>query len=131
MTKPDEIHTDASGEEWHVISTYTREQAIADGVLVDLTARSKELATLFGIPVTATIGLHHEISSDGANGADTVKWLLRAATGAAMQAQAAKQDLSLVEFEFAYPGAQQIEVLPLWLCFNQSEGFTVMRPEDY
>jgi hypothetical protein len=127
-SKVDQIHTDASSEEWHVISTYTREQAIADGVLVDLTERSRELATLFGIPVTATIGLHREISSDDT---DTTKWLLRAATGAATKAQDAKQDLSLVPFEFAYPGPQDIETLALWLCFNPSEGFTVMRPEDY
>ena len=43
-----------NGEEWEVISRYTRKQAIADGVLVDLTARFPEDTRIYKYPVACT-----------------------------------------------------------------------------
>lgn len=42
------------GQEWDVISRYTREQAIADGVLVDLSARFPEDTRIYKYPVACT-----------------------------------------------------------------------------
>lgn len=44
-------------KDFNVIYSYTREQAIADGVLIDVTGQAK---VYFKIPVALSAGLYHE-----------------------------------------------------------------------
>ena len=52
-----------------IISSYSRAQAIADGVLCDVTG--SEAADLFKFPAVITVALHSEISRGGGNEAAT------------------------------------------------------------
>lgn len=53
---PNETMQDVFGE---VISAYSREQAIADGVLIDVSATAREAG--FRVPVAITAALHADI----------------------------------------------------------------------
>lgn len=43
-------------EQWEIIHSYTREQAIADGVLIDVTKTAREIG--FAVPVALTSAVH-------------------------------------------------------------------------
>jgi len=47
----------ATNNDWHVIYSYTRAQALADGVLIDVTAQAKSLG--FRVPVAVTDHLYN------------------------------------------------------------------------
>ena len=47
----------ATNKDWHVIFSYTRAQALADGVLIDVTGQAKTLG--FRVPVAVTDHLYN------------------------------------------------------------------------
>ena len=47
----------ASNNDWNFIYSYTRAQALADGVLIDVTAQAKTLG--FRVPVAVTDNLYN------------------------------------------------------------------------
>lgn len=74
---------DPTNKEWPVIYSYTRAQAIVDGVLIDVTALAQEAG--FKMPVAITNGVYSEYVAvpDAATGQDEegrlwdVLWMLQ------------------------------------------------------
>lgn len=143
-------------EDMRIVSSYTREQAIEDGMLVDV---SKQMPGLVGgagfkVPLVITAGVHGlcEVPEDLIGLQDysgqlwDVLWLARTAFKAALIIS--EEKARHVEFEVifqvrrtpgkAYPmpasgrahGALAI-IVKLWICFTEHEGFTIMLPEEY
>jgi len=61
-------------EEWVVVDTYTRKEAIADGSLIEI----NEIATEAGFkhPIAITAALHNLVKAAIQDGSDTEDWIL-------------------------------------------------------
>lgn len=118
-------------EEFVVISRYTREQAIDDGVLVDVTVQATETGIL--LPTVITDHLHNaleEIPADSA-GQDyrgrlhDVLWM----TFLKLRSFGSKK-LSEVEFPAEVKVIIDGRTHALWIVVD-GDGLTIMYPEDY
>lgn len=114
-------------------STYTRKQAIEDGVLVDLSSTQEAREAGFKAPVAATRHLWETIESGVGVAGQALKGRLWDVCFMAVQAlKAFNEDKHLVPFEVLMKDPQsKLQKLELWLTFNEAEGFTIMHPEDY
>ena len=117
-----------------VIFSYTREQAIADGVLVDVSQTSEAREAGFAIPIVLTAGVHGLVQvPEELKGQQDYKGRLWDTLFLAASAfRRYPEDKHLVPFKVVYQtGAKTAELVDLWLCFNEYEGFTILRPEEY
>ena len=128
----------------NVIFEYTREQAIADGVLFDASAAPEAQEAGFRAPLALTTGVMQHIDiPKGLEGMQDVKgrlWdtLFLAATAFTMQKRQHEKnptpdnDPHLCPFVVRYQtSAAQHEDITLWIAFNEYEGFTIMLPSEY
>lgn len=73
------------GRDWEVIHTYTRAEALADGVLVDVTETAREAGILHPTALTAAVWAECVRVPEGVDGQDEVGrlwdvlWMLRLA----------------------------------------------------
>ena len=121
---------------WELISTYSREEAIEDGVLVDVTAKAKEAG--FKVPTAISAGLWRYVepsADDMANNGQSIDgrlWdifmLLRFAIG-----RADRTDMVTFEVVFLVDG--KMEEVEVWGHIGPGDDgeavLTIMRPEDY
>ena len=116
-----------------VIFRYTREQAISDGVLVDVSDLAREAG--FVIPVAITAGVH-ELCQPPDKTQDYTGRLWDVLFLAAVRFRAAlkkgEKEARLVEYQVGFRMSEDRMVEEtLWLVFNEYEGFTIMKPEEY
>jgi hypothetical protein len=115
------------------ISIYTRQQAIEDGQLFDVTNTQEAREAGFVIPICLTCGVtaYVDVPEDLA-GSQDLKGRLWDTLYMAVAAYKRAEDKYLVPFEVSYQmSAHRREVVTLWLVFNEHEGFTVMLPSEY
>ena len=119
-------------DDFEIISSYSRKQAIEDGVLVDISHTSEVHEAGFKIPVCVMDHLWEKIRQANIPWGD---WHGRLwdvcvlATLAFKTSRAHGKDCHLVEFKVGF--CEDKRPATLWLCFNEHEGFTIMFPEDY
>jgi len=122
-----------SMEGWGVIHTYTREQAIADGQLIDVSETPEAKEAGFKIPVCITVGVHAlvqvpEVLSDWQDYSGRLWDTLFLAASAFKRSE----EKDLVPFEVIYlTDPRRSATVTLWLCFSEYEGFTILLPEEY
>jgi hypothetical protein len=112
-----------------VISRYTRENAIADGVLVDVTEQAKETGIL--LPTVVTDHLHHvleeiptqSVGQDWRGRLHDVLWMTFLKLKSMQRSQQAD-----------FPAEVRVivdgELQTLWAVID-GDGLTIMYPEDY
>ena len=82
---PEEPEPDDSDMEWSIIHRYTRAQALADGVLVDVTETASEAGIIYPVAVTTEVWRLIEQIPNAYHGEDVngrlwdVVWMLRCA----------------------------------------------------
>ncbi len=120
-------------EGWSVIHTYSREEAIADGQLIDVSHTPEAKEAGFRIPVCLTAGAHALVQVPealyGWQDYSGRLWdtLFLAATAFKMAGEK-----HLVPFEVVYQtDPRRSLTVTLWLCFSEFEGFTILLPEEY
>ncbi len=119
-------------EELKMIHSYTREEAIEDGNLVNISETSEAKEAGFKIPVCVTRALWDKINENKEDGQDMHGRLWDVCFLAVMQFRKhrkADDDGRLISFEVKF--YEDLKPVTLWLCFNEIEGFTIMFPEDY
>lgn len=122
-------------ENFDIISTYTRQDAIDDGQLFDVTGMSEAKEAGFQIPICLTAGVMELIRVPrGMEDQQDFKGRLWDTLYLAARAfrRASDDKKSLVPFSVIYqvsPGVP--ETKKLWLAFSSHEGFTIMLPEEY
>jgi hypothetical protein len=116
-----------------MIYSYTRQQAIEDGLLVDVsnTPEAKEVG--FKAPVCLTRGVYALVEVPaGFERIQDLKGRLWDTLFVAAMAFRASEDKYFVSFEVSYLVApERREVKKLRLLFNEAEGFTILLPEEY
>jgi len=129
-----------------VIYSYTREDAIRDGVLVDVTPLARDSG--FRIPVAITSGVHAQCEppkgapsgQDYTGRCHDVLWMasraynakLRRLRAQGMSHDQMKHEMGLTEFQVLFQDKpRRMEKKTLWLTFNEHEGFTILFPEEY
>lgn len=122
-----------------VVYTYTRGEAIEDGVLVDISGTKEVQEAGFRVPVAMTSALWDFIQvPKGMEGCQDLAgrlWDVCFLAGRRFKTvlKAKGEDAArLVEIEVIFhqkPGHRVTKTI--WLCFNEYEGFTLMFPEDY
>ena len=110
-----------------VISTYTRQDAIKDGVLINISNTSEVYDAGFKIPVCLSSHLFDKINNLEKEGQDFNGRLWDVCYMASLAYRRNKKEL--VEFKVKF--AEDRGFTTLWLVFNSHEGFTMMYPEDY
>ncbi|KKR01604.1 MAG: hypothetical protein UT24_C0003G0011 [Candidatus Woesebacteria bacterium GW2011_GWB1_39_12] len=120
-------------ENAEVISSYSRAQAIEDGILVDISNTSEAKEAGFKIPVALTRAVYSTIEEGiGINGQDRKGRLWDICFMATRAFRNFQEDKHLVPFEVLMLDKDtKMQTLKLWLTFNEYEGFTIMYPEDY
>lgn len=120
-----------------VISKYSREQAIEDGVLIDVTEKAKEAG--FKTPVCITQHLHSVINNipERKKGIESYSgrlWDVLWMASLAVRGEFGKEDpKTYLPFSLyiTYPGpTTKPKIQNLIIAFNKAEGFTIMFPED-
>ena len=119
------MDNDGFFKESDVISSYTREQAIADGVLVDVTQDALTLDGTNGRQVCITAAVFGLLQQEPDPAARRID-LLTTALGVFVAGQDAQGDDGLAEFFAPLAGHPS-----LWVAWNEYEGLTVMLPSDY
>jgi len=120
-------------EGWDVIHTYTREQAIEDGQLIDVSDTHEAREAGYKVPVCLTVGVHALVQVPASLGGEQDYsgrlWdTLFLAAAAFKQAE----DKTLVPYKVIYKiTPRRFSTITLWLCFSEFEGFTIMLPEEY
>lgn len=119
-------------EQETIIDAYTRQDAINDGMLVDVSDTSEAKEAGFKIPVCLTKSVQELCEvPNGLEGMQDYKGRLWDVLFMAAQAFRRKKE-ELVEFKVSFLQAnQEHKEATLWLVFNPHEGFTIMLPEDY
>ena len=118
-----------------VLYSYTRKQAIDDGLLHEVGKLAKEAG--FKIPLCITDGVHELCQppeDDGCQSYEGRLWdvLILAVTKFKAALKISEEEASLVEFEVLFQVDDYKRIKErLWLVFNEFEGFTVMKPEEY
>lgn len=123
-----------------VICSYTRQQAIEDGLLVDVSNTEEAKEAGFKIPIALTVGVHSLVAvPKGLEGIQDFKGRLWDTLHMAVTAFRAwkkyhedNDDGRLLPFKVIYLKTSKThKVYTLWLVFNKHEGFTIMKPEEY
>jgi hypothetical protein len=112
-----------------IISRYTRESAIEDGVLIDITEQARE--TGIRLPTVVTDHLHHVLEDipERSSGQDwrgrlhDVLWM----TFLKLKSMQTRQD---EEFPAEVKVVIDGEMQTLWAVID-GDGLTIMYPEDY
>lgn len=116
------------------IYSYTRQQAIEDGILVDITNTKEAKEAGFKIPVALTRSVYDlvEVPKNLEDMQDFTGRLWDVCFMATTAFRLAK-DKELVPFKvlFLMKRNEPPKTVKLWLVFNAREGFTIMKPEDY
>jgi hypothetical protein len=115
-------------EDFTLIHSYSRQQAIEDGVLVDVTAQARE--TGIHLPTVLTDHLHHVLEKIPAAGHDQdyrgrlhdVLWMTFL--------KLKSLGVSEVEFPVEVEVIIDAEKNKLWIAVD-GDGLTIMYPEDY
>jgi hypothetical protein len=116
-----------------VVYRYTRQQAIEDGVLVDVSCTREAKEAGFKAPLCLTRGVYSQVEvPEGLEGIQDMKGRLWDTLILAALAFHMAEDKSLVQFHVSYlTASKRHEVKRLWLVFNEAEGFTILLPEEY
>ena len=110
------------------IADYTREQALADGVLIDVTPWAQD--TAFRVPVAFTAALWALMEGkDTATAADCVRG--RADDVLTLTFVTVRQMIRRGETVTAFTAAIGKQVHRLWIAFHPAEGFTIGLPADF
>ena len=121
------------------VYTYTRQQAIEDGMLVDVSDTSEAREAGFKIPICLTAGVQALCAiPEGLEGIQDYKgrlwdtlWLASNAFRA-WKRNPDGNDGRILPYRVTYlMRAEGQEMIDLWLVFNEYEGFTIMKPEEY
>ncbi len=122
--------------EFELISRYTRADAIADGILVDVTATAKEAGIKYPTAVTQAVFGKYVRVPDGLSDQDEagrlwdVLWMLHIAIRqSARNTDALHYTLAVKQFESAGPVPTSLKAL----CHPGDEGepvITVMMPDE-
>ena len=118
-------------QDFELISSYSRQQAIEDGVLVDVTVQARETGIL--LPTVLTDHLHHVLEEipAGSLGQDyrgrlyDVLWM----TFLKLKSFGGKK-LTEVEFPAEVKVIVDGTTHTLWIVID-GDGLTIMYPEDY
>lgn len=115
------------------VYAYTRQQAIEDGVLVDITKTEEAKEAGFKIPVALTSSVYSLVEvPKGLENIQDFKGRLWDVVFLAIRAFKAAKDKYLVRFEVSFlMKPNKSKTVELWMIFNEHEGFTIMKPEDY
>ena len=121
------------------IYAYTREQAIQDGVLNDVTNTSEAKEAGFKIPICLTVGVQALCEVPvGLEGIQDYKGRLWDTLWMAVNAYRRwksnpdDNDGRILPYAVIYQTGKNRKITKdLWLVFNEREGFTVMLPEEY
>lgn len=115
------------------IHQYTREQAIEDGQLIDVTDTSEAKEAGFKAPLCLTSGVYSLVQVPvGLESIQDMKGRLWDTLFLAAMAFHAASDKYFVSFTVSYLMAWgRLEAKQLWLIFNEAEGFTILLPEEY
>ena len=119
-------------KDFKIIHSYSRKQAIKDGVLVDISETSEAKEAGFKVPVCVTHHLWAKIHATNSPWQVLRGHLWDVCTLAVLEFKNSRtegKDCHLVPFKVQFYGDK--EPVTLWLCFNEHEGFTIMFPEDY
>jgi hypothetical protein len=100
-----------------VIDTYSKQDAIEDGILIDITDLSITKEAGYKIPVVITQGVYSLVSVPKGLECRIVPFKV------IFQISPEK--------EIKKTGCLNYETVKLWLVFNAHEGFTIMKPEEY
>ncbi len=116
-----------------VIHSYTRQQAIEDGYLVDVSGTTEAKEAGFKAPLCLTRGAYSLVEVPaGLEGIQDLKGRLWDTLFVAATAFHASEDKYLVPFHVVYLVARERrKTKKLWLMFNEAEGFTILLPEEY
>jgi len=120
-----------------VISTYTRQQAIEDGELVDISDTAEVKEAGFKIPVCLTRAVHKTVEvPEKLKGLQDYKgrlWdLCYMASIRFKTYRKAGNDCKIVPFLCDFQHTERVKKThKFWLVFNEHEGFTIMYPDDY
>lgn len=122
--------------DWNVIYSYTREQAIADGVLIDVTEQAK--ATGFKLPTVVTENLYHHyiepptgLTGEGQSVAGRLHDLLTLALFAAKRAGNSDRVYFKVSFLMSPGHSETVEVIAhIGPGDTAAPVLTIMLPED-
>ena len=121
------------------ISIYTRQQAIDDGVLIDVSDTSEAREAGFKIPIAITASVRALcLIPEGLGGIQDYKgrlwdtlWLASNAFRS-WKINPDGNDGRILPYRVIYlMRAEGPEMIDLWLVFNEYEGFTIMKPEEY
>lgn len=138
-----DIITEGPFAGFEVIDTYSRAEAIADGILVDVTDTAREAGILFPVAVTRSVWEEYIKSSSHDSEKwgqdlmgrlwDTV-WMLRVAIRGKKQSEDRQADPGKLNFEVYYRLQGHLRRIPLKaLCGPGDDGspvITVMLPEE-
>lgn len=118
--------TDAMSEWGPVIFEYSRAQAIADGVLIDVTEEATPLGFIGQVCVTATVMATLGVGVDEAVRGERLRLLLLASRGAAGRFIRPRQPI------VSLPLTLLIGVKPeqFYIAWNATEGWTIMQSPD-
>lgn len=125
---------DEKHEPENLIFSYTRKQAIEDGVLIDVSETTMAREAGFKIPVALTIGINNLVKvPEDLTGIQNYEGRLWDTLFLAAHAFVKfKGDRHLVPFNVIYQiSKRRRKEYVLWLAFNEHEGFTIMLPEEY
>ncbi len=116
-----------------VIHSYTRQQAIEDGMLVDVSRSQEARETGFKASLCLTRRVYSFVEVPaGLEHSQDLKGRLWDTLFIAAMAFHSSEDKYLVPFHVTYlMTPERQEVKKLWLMFNDAEGFTILLPEEY
>ena len=123
-----------------IIDRYSREDAIEDGVLCDITDTKEAKEAGFKIPVCLTSAVYETVKvPEGLEGSQDftgrlwdVCYMATHAIRTKRHQGATQEDLELIEFKVTFQMAVDVQETKTFLIvFNKYEGFTIMYPSDY
>ena len=107
------------------VSVYTREQAIEDGGLVDVSELARQAR--FTAPLCITRGVHAKCTPPKGSYNDYTGRLWDVLRMARYGFKLNKGDRSISKFVVKIERKNE----QMWLAFNDYEGFTIMFPDEY
>jgi Family of unknown function (DUF6573) len=116
-----------------VIHSYTRQEAIEDGLLVDVSNTPEAKEAGFKASLCLTRGVYRLVEVPaGLEGVQDLKGRLWDTLFLAAMAFRVSEDKYFVPFQVSYLVAtERREVKKMWLMFNEAEGVTILLPEEY